>query len=144
MMRRGVLLFRVYHPGIYSGNAAGFADSEFAVLLYLAVAGHFYAAAWAEHMQYSLLFSASVLFFIIGNQISKFERIINPWILFILNALAVTPFIIGSHSLLLCIAGSMIFNLTLAPITRARILSRCKSKAAKQVLRRPSPDLFKR
>jgi hypothetical protein len=95
-------------------------------------------------MHYSLLFSASVLFFIIGNQIAKFERIINPWILFILNALAVTPFIIGSHSLLLCIAGSMIFNLTLAPITRARILSRCKSKAAKQVLRRPSPDLFKR
>lgn len=64
-------------------------------------------------MHYSLLFSASVLFFIIGNQIAKFERIINPWILFILNALAVTPFIIGSHSLLLCIAGSMIFNLTL-------------------------------
>jgi MFS family permease len=95
-------------------------------------------------MHYSLLFSASVLFFIIGNQIAKFERIINPWILFILNALAVTPFIIGSHSLLLCIAGSMVFNLTLGPITRARILSRCKSKAAKQVLRRPSPDLFKR
>ena len=64
-------------------------------------------------MHYSLLFSASVLFFIIGNQIAKFERIINPWILFILNALAVTPFIIGSHSLLLCITGSMIFNLTL-------------------------------
>ena len=64
-------------------------------------------------MHYSLLFSASVLFFIIGNQIAKFERIINPWILFILNALAVTPFIIGSHSLLLCIAGSMVFNLTL-------------------------------
>jgi hypothetical protein len=64
-------------------------------------------------MHYSLLFSASVLFFIIGNQIAKFERIINPWILFILNALAVIPFIIGSHSLLLCIAGSMIFNLTL-------------------------------
>lgn len=64
-------------------------------------------------MHYSLLFSASVLFFIIGNQIAKFERIINPWILFILNALAVPPFIIGSHSLLLCIAGSMIFNLTL-------------------------------
>lgn len=64
-------------------------------------------------MHYSLLFSASVLFFIIGNQIAKFERIINPWTLFILNALAVTPFIIGSHSLLLCIAGSMVFNLTL-------------------------------
>ena len=64
-------------------------------------------------MHYSLLFSASVLFFIIGNQLSKFERINNPWILFILNALAVVPFIIGSHSLLLCISGSMIFNLTL-------------------------------
>ena len=64
-------------------------------------------------MHYSLLFSASVLFFIIGNQLSKFERINNPWILFILNALAVIPFIIGSHSLLLCISGSMIFNLTL-------------------------------
>ncbi|HGO5395047.1 TPA: hypothetical protein ACK2W2_003742 [Klebsiella michiganensis] len=33
--------------------------------------------------------------------------------MFILNALAVVPFIIGSHSLLLCISGSMIFNLTL-------------------------------
>ncbi|MDM4217443.1 MFS transporter [Klebsiella pasteurii] len=64
-------------------------------------------------MHYSLLFSASVLFFIIGNQFSKFERINNPWILFIINALAVTPFIIGSHSLILCIAGSMIFNFSL-------------------------------
>ena len=64
-------------------------------------------------MHYSLLFSASVLFFIIGNQFSKFERINNPWILFIINALAVTPFIIGSHSLILCIAGSMIFNYSL-------------------------------
>jgi hypothetical protein len=97
-------------------------------LLYLAVAGHFYAAAWAEHNALLLLFSASVLFFIIGNQISKFERMNNPWILFILNALAVIPFIIGSHSLLLCIAGSMIFNFTLAPITRPPILSHCKSK----------------
>ncbi|MBZ7674001.1 MFS transporter [Klebsiella grimontii] len=64
-------------------------------------------------MHYSLLFSASVLFFIIGNQFSKFERINNPWILFIMNALAVSPFIIGSHSLILCIAGSMIFNFSL-------------------------------
>ena len=64
-------------------------------------------------MHYSLLFSASVLFFIIGNQFSKFERINNPWILFIINALAVTPFIIGSHSIILCIAGSMIFNYSL-------------------------------
>lgn len=36
-------------PAFIQGNAAGFADPEFAVLLYLAVAGHFYAAAWAEH-----------------------------------------------------------------------------------------------
>ncbi|WP_371333710.1 MFS transporter [Klebsiella quasipneumoniae] len=64
-------------------------------------------------IHYSLLFSASVLFFIIGNQLAKFERIINPWFLFGINALSVLPFIIGSHSLLLCIAGSMIFNLTL-------------------------------
>ncbi|MBZ6755359.1 MFS transporter [Klebsiella grimontii] len=64
-------------------------------------------------MHYSLLFSASVLFFIIGNQLSKFERINNPWILFIMNALAVSPFIIGCHSLILCIAGSMIFNFSL-------------------------------
>lgn len=64
-------------------------------------------------MHYSLLFSASVLFFIIGNQFSKFERINNPWILFIMNAMAVSPFIIGSHSLILCIAGSMIFNFSL-------------------------------
>ena len=68
---------------------------------------------WLSTMHYSLLFSASVLFFIIGNQFSKFERINNPWILFIINALAVTPFIIGSHSLILCIAGSMIFNYSL-------------------------------
>ncbi|WP_227673660.1 hypothetical protein [Klebsiella sp. MPUS7] len=61
-------------------------------------------------MHYSLMFSASVLFFIIGNQFSKFERINNPWILLIMNALAVSPFIIDSHSLILCIAGSMIFN----------------------------------
>ena len=64
-------------------------------------------------LHYSLLFSASVLFFIIGNQLAKFERIINPWFLFGINALSVMPFIIGSHSLILCIAGSMIFNLTL-------------------------------
>lgn len=64
-------------------------------------------------IHYSLLFSASVLFFIIGNQLAKFERIINPWFLFGINALSVSPFIIGSHSLILCIAGSMIFNLTL-------------------------------
>jgi hypothetical protein len=36
---------------------------------------------------------------------AKFERMINPWVLFIVNALSVVPFIIGSHSLLLCIAG---------------------------------------
>ncbi|MDK7643950.1 MFS transporter [Klebsiella aerogenes] len=64
-------------------------------------------------IHYSLLFSASVLFFIIGNQLAKFERIINPWFLFGINALSVLPFIIGSHSLILCIAGSMVFNLTL-------------------------------
>jgi len=64
-------------------------------------------------IHYSLLFSASVLFFIIGNQFAKFERIINPWFLFGINALSVFPFIIGSHSLILCIAVSMIFNLTL-------------------------------
>lgn len=64
-------------------------------------------------LHYSLLFSASVLFFIIGNQLAKFERIIHPWFLFGINALSVFPFIIGSHSLILCIAGSMIFNLTL-------------------------------
>ncbi|HDH7819931.1 TPA: MFS transporter [Raoultella planticola] len=64
-------------------------------------------------LNYSLLFSASVLFFILGNQMAKFERMINPWVLFIVNALSVIPFILGSHSLLLCIAGSMIFNLSL-------------------------------
>lgn len=64
-------------------------------------------------IHYSLLFSASVLFFILGNQLAKFERIINPWFLFGINALSVMPFIIGSHSLILCTAGSMIFNLTL-------------------------------
>jgi O-antigen ligase len=36
-------------------------------------------------LNYSLLFSASVLFFILGNQIAKFERMINPWVLFIAN-----------------------------------------------------------
>lgn len=64
-------------------------------------------------LNYSLLFSASVLFFILGNQMAKFERMINPWVLFIVNALSVVPFILGSHSLLLCIAGAMIFNLSL-------------------------------
>lgn len=64
-------------------------------------------------IHYSLLFSASVLFFIIGNQLAKFERIIHPWFLFGINALSVMPFIFGSHSLIWCIAGSMIFNLTL-------------------------------
>lgn len=64
-------------------------------------------------LNYSLLFSASVLFFILGNQMAKFERMINPWVLFIVNALSVIPFILGSHSLLLCIVGSMIFNLSL-------------------------------
>ncbi|EJR0220732.1 MFS transporter [Raoultella planticola] len=64
-------------------------------------------------LNYSLLFSASVLFFILGNQMAKFERMINPWVLFIVNALSVIPFILGSHSLLLCIAGSMMFNLSL-------------------------------
>lgn len=64
-------------------------------------------------IHYSLLFSASVLFFIIGNQLAKFERLMNPWFLFGINALSIMPFIIGSHSLILCIAGSMIFNLTL-------------------------------
>ena len=64
-------------------------------------------------LNYSLLFSASVLFFILGNQMAKFERMINPWVLFIVNALSVVPFILGSHSLLLCIAGAMVFNLSL-------------------------------
>jgi hypothetical protein len=64
-------------------------------------------------LNYSLLFSASVLFFILGNQMAKFERMINPWVLFIVNALSVVPFILGSHSLLLCIAGATVFNLSL-------------------------------
>lgn len=64
-------------------------------------------------MNYSLLFSASVLFFIIGNQAAKFEQFINPWVLFLLNALSVAPFILGSHSLILCIAGAMVFNFSL-------------------------------
>ncbi|ROS27319.1 MFS transporter [Raoultella terrigena] len=64
-------------------------------------------------MNYSLLFSTSVLFFIIGNQAAKFEQFINPWVLFSLNALAVAPFILGSHSLSLCVAGAMVFNFSL-------------------------------
>ena len=64
-------------------------------------------------LNYSLLFSASVLFFILGNQIAKFERMINPWVLFIANGLSVIPFILSSHSLLWCILGSMVFNFTL-------------------------------
>lgn len=42
-----------------------------------------------------------------------FEQFINPWILFSLNALAVAPFILGSHSLILCVAGAMVFNFSL-------------------------------
>ncbi|MBJ7224176.1 MULTISPECIES: MFS transporter [unclassified Brenneria] len=64
-------------------------------------------------LNYSFLFSASVLFFIAGNQFSKFERLVNPYVLFLINALSVIPFIAGSQSLLLCIAGAMIFNFTL-------------------------------
>lgn len=94
-------------------------------------------------IHYSLLFSASVLFFIIGNQLAKFERIINPWFLFGINALSVLPFIIGSHSLLLCIAGSMIFNLTLGAYYPSANFIALQIKGKKQVLRRPSPDLFK-
>lgn len=64
-------------------------------------------------IHYSLLFSASVLLFIVGNQFSKIEKANNPFILFILNALSLLPFLTESHSLLLCIAGAMLFNFTL-------------------------------
>ncbi|EHW9643499.1 TPA: multidrug effflux MFS transporter [Klebsiella pneumoniae] len=64
-------------------------------------------------LHYSVLFSASVLLFIIGNQFSKLERASNPFILFTLNALSLLPFLAESHSLLLCITGAMIFNFTL-------------------------------
>jgi hypothetical protein len=59
--------------------AAGFADSEFAFLLYLAVAGHFYAAAWSEHNELlAALFSIRIIFYYWQSD-SKFERMNNPW-----------------------------------------------------------------
>ncbi|ECD9628997.1 multidrug effflux MFS transporter [Salmonella enterica subsp. enterica] len=64
-------------------------------------------------IHYSLLFSASVFLFIVGNQFSKIEKANNPFILFILNALSLLPFLTESHSLPLCIAGAMLFNFTL-------------------------------
>ncbi|ENZ9759711.1 MFS transporter [Escherichia coli] len=62
---------------------------------------------------YSVVFSLSVLFFIIGNQLSKIEKISNPWVLFPLNAISVTPFLILNDAFIICVIGAMIFNLTL-------------------------------
>ncbi|MCM4769946.1 MFS transporter, partial [Escherichia coli] len=62
---------------------------------------------------YSVVFSLSVLFFIIGNQLSKIEKISSTWILFPLNAISVTPFLILNDAFIICVIGAMIFNLTL-------------------------------
>jgi hypothetical protein len=43
-------------PRHLSRDAAGFTDPEFAVLLYLAVSGHFYAAVWSEYAELFLAF----------------------------------------------------------------------------------------
>lgn len=62
---------------------------------------------------YSIIFSFSVLFFIIGNQSSKIEKLSNPWFLFPINAVSMIPFIIFDDVLILCVVGSMVFNMTL-------------------------------
>ncbi|EJG7686695.1 MFS transporter [Escherichia coli] len=62
---------------------------------------------------YSIIFSFSVLFFIIGNQLSKIEKLSNPWFLFSINAVSMIPFIIFDDVLILCVVGSMVFNMTL-------------------------------
>ncbi|EIX4510768.1 MFS transporter [Escherichia coli] len=62
---------------------------------------------------YSVIFSLSVLFFIVGNQLSKIEKISNPWILFPANAISIIPFFISDNALVICVIGAMIFNLTL-------------------------------
>ncbi|MCC5458510.1 hypothetical protein LMR84_26425 [Klebsiella variicola] len=60
-------------------------------------------------MNYSLLFQRWY-FFIIGNQAAKFAQFINPWVLFLLKAMFVVPFILGSPLIILYIAGTMVFK----------------------------------
>ena len=62
---------------------------------------------------YSVIFSASVLCFMIGNQLSKLEKLVNPYVLFPVNALMALPFLFSVNNVYLIIAAIIIYNLTL-------------------------------
>ncbi|KOC90161.1 MFS transporter [Winslowiella iniecta] len=64
-------------------------------------------------LAFSFVFSASVLFFIIGNQLSKISFFEKPLFLFIINALTAIPFLLSINNIAIYLISLVIYNVTL-------------------------------